>query len=248
MSPTLWALLSVFLVSLVSFVGAFTLSIKDEQLEKILLYLVSLSAGALLGGAFFHLIPEAVESAGFGFQTSLPILLGIVSFFVLEKFLHWRHHHVPHRKGDIIPLAMMNLVGDGFHNFIDGLILGASYLVSIPTGVATTIAIVFHEIPQEIGDFGVLLHSGLSRGRALLLNFVGALFAVLGTIVALVASSFVPKLTTLLIPFAAGGFVYIAGSDLIPEMHKEVNMKKSAVQLVFLILGMFVMFLLGFLE
>ncbi|MBR9681036.1 MAG: ZIP family metal transporter [Candidatus Altiarchaeota archaeon] len=248
MSVILWALSSVFLVSLISFVGAFTLSIKDAQLEKILMYLVSLSAGALLGGAFFHLLPEAVETTGFGFQTSFSILLGIVTFFILEKFLHWHHHHVPHRKGAIIPLAMMNLVGDGFHNFIDGLILGVSYLASIPTGVATTIAIIFHEIPQEIGDFGVLLHSGLSRKKALLLNFVGALFAVLGTIIALIASSFVPKLTALLIPFAAGGFIYIAGSDLIPEMHKEMNTKKSAVQLFSLVLGMFLMYLLVFFE
>ena len=135
----------------------------------------------------------------------------------------------------------MNLFGDGIHNLIDGLIIGASYLVSIPVGITTTLAVILHEIPQEIGDFGVLLHGGFSKKKALLLNFATALTAVLGAILALVIGSHSVHLTTFLIPFAAGSFLYIAAADLIPELHKETNTKKSFLQLIMLILGIAVM-------
>jgi len=243
----LYSLGSVFLVSLVSLIGIFTISIKLENLKKILIYLVSFSAGALLGGAFIHLIPEITESMGFGMEVSMAILLGILFSFVLEKVVRWRHCHDPdcseHRS-----LAYMNLVGDAVHNFMDGIIIAAAYLVSIPVGIATTIAVLFHEIPQEIGDFGVLLYAGFSKKKVLLFNFLSALTAVLGALMMLLLSTVVEGAVSFLVPFAAGMFIYIAGSDLIPELHKEREPKKSVFQFIAFVLGILVMASLMFLE
>ena len=247
--PNVWiySLVSVFIVSLISFVGVLTLSIKADKLKKILLYMVSFSAGALFGDVFIHLLPEAVEEVGFGLNISIYIMFGIGLSFIIEKFIHWRHCHIHDSKEHIHPFAMMNLYGDAVHNFIDGMIIAASYLVSVPVGIATTLAVILHEIPTEIGDFGVLLHGGFSKGKALFYNFVTALTAVVGAVVSLLISSYVENITIFLIPFAAGSFIYIAGSDLIPELHKEVEVKKSLMQFVAIVLGVLVMFLLLFL-
>ncbi|MBT4277144.1 ZIP family metal transporter [Candidatus Falkowbacteria bacterium] len=244
----IYSLVSVFIVSLISFVGLFTLSLRIENLKKILLYLVSFSAGSLFGGAFLHLLPEIVEEHGFGMNISLAVLSGLIFFFIIEKFIHWRHCHIPTSDDHPHPFAFMNLFGDAVHNFIDGLIIGASFMMSIPAGIATTIAVALHEIPQEIGDFGVLLHGGFSKGKALLFNFLTALTAIFGVIVALILASFVENITLFLVPFAAGGFIYIAGSDLIPELNKEMGVKKSFIQLVSFILGIGVMMLFLFME
>jgi len=244
----LYSLVSVLIISLIAFVGVFTLSIKTNKLSKILLYLVSFSAGALFGDAFLHLLPEVVEKFGLSTQISFSILGGIVLFFVTEKFIHWQHCHTPTKKGHVHSFAIMNLIGDGFHNFLDGLIIGASYLANIPTGIATTIAVAFHEIPQEIGDFGVLVHGGFSKSKALFLNFVSATFAILGLVVSLLLARFVENLTSYIIPVAIGGFIYIAGSDLIPELHKEFTTKKAMIELGMFLLGILVMFGLLFLE
>ncbi|MBI4159470.1 ZIP family metal transporter [Candidatus Woesearchaeota archaeon] len=243
-----YALASVLLTSLISLIGILTLSIKVSNLKKILIYMISFSAGALFGDAFIHLLPEAVESSGFTLKISLSILSGIVFSFITEKIIQWRHCHMPNTKEHIHSFAYMNLIGDGIHNFIDGLIIGASYLVSIPIGIATTIAVILHEIPQEIGDFGVLLHGGFSKAKALSFNFFTALTAVLGAIISLILSSYVKGLTVFLIPFAAGSFIYIAGSDLIPELHKEVNMKKTLTQLILFLIGIGLMVALALLE
>lgn len=240
MNTAIYTLLSVLLVSIVSFVGILTLSIKVEKLKKFLIYLISFSAGALLGDAFLHLLPEISES-GLSTQSSFLILTGIIIFFALEKFIHWQHCHQPISEGHVHPFAIMNLVGDGFHNFLDGLIIGASYLISIPTGIATTIAVVLHEIPQEIGDFGVLIHGGFSKGKALFLNFLSALTSILGAIVVLLIKEASEHIELILVPLAIGGFIYIAGSDLIPELHKNFTTKKSILQLIFLILGILIM-------
>lgn len=241
MTNIIYALLSVSLVSLISLIAILALGIKENILKKILLYLVSFSTGALFGGAFIHLLPEATELLGFGPKMSFYILSGIIFSFIIEKFIHWRHCHNPEHIGQKVhSFAYMNLFGDGVHNFIDGLVIGAAYLVSIPVGIATTIAVVLHEIPQEIGDFGVLLHGGFSKKKAILMNFLTALTAVAGTIIALIIGSHTEHLTLFLVPFAAGSFIYIAGSDLIPELHKETCKKKSFFQLVFFILGILV--------
>ena len=240
----IYAIGSVLLVSLVSFAGLFTLSLKMDKLMKVLLYLVSFSAGALLGGAFIHLLPEAIEmSGGMTLQISLFVLSGLLGFFAIEKFIHWRHCHIPTSSEHPHHLGTMNLVGDGVHNLIDGLIIGASYLASIPIGISTTIAVVLHEIPQEIGDFGVLVHSGMKRGKALMLNFLIALTALAGTIISLVIGGMFDSLIQFLLPFTAGGFIYIATADLIPELKKECSMGKSFGQLVSILLGVGVMML-----
>lgn len=248
--PNAWfyTLVSVLIVSLISFIGVLTISIKADKLKKILLYMVSFSAGALFGDAFIHLLPEIVEEVGFGLNVSIYVMLGIGVSFIIEKFIHWRHCHIPTSKNHVHPFATMNLFGDAIHNFIDGVIIGASYLASISVGIATTIAVILHELPQEISDFGVLLHGGFSKGRALFFNFVIALTAVFGAVVSLLMGSLLENITSFLIPFTVGTFIYIAGSDLIPELHKEVNPKRSLLQLTAIVLGVLVMLSLLLLE
>jgi len=244
----LYSILSVLIVSLISFAGIFTLSIKIERLKLILIYLISFSAGALLGDAFIHLLPELIEESGFELATSLYILLGIVIFFILEKVIHWHHYHMPFDKEHEHPFAYMNLVGDGLHNFMDGLIIAASYMINPGVGIATTLAVIAHEIPQEIGDFGVLIHGGFSKSKALLLNFLSALTAVFGAIIGLILAGRIAGIEKALIPIAAGGFIYIAGADLIPELHKERGIKKAMLQTLAFVAGILVMILLLFLE
>ena len=243
-----YTLASVLAVSLISFIGVLTLSINEKRLHRILLYLVSFSAGALLGDVFIHLIPELIEENAFTLKTSFLILGGIVMFFTIEKIVHWNHCHIPQTKTHTHPFAIVNLVGDGVHNFIDGLIIGASYIVSVPVGLATTVAVIFHEIPQEIGDFGVLLHGGFSKSKALLFNFLSALTSVLGGIIALIASTKIPSISETIIPIAIGGFIYIAGADLIPELHKNFETKKSIFELIAFIAGIMIMATLLLLE
>lgn len=241
---------SVLGVSLISFIGIVTFQREEDKMKPFLLVLVSFAAGALLGDVFIHLLPEAVEEKGLNISMSLWILGGILIFFILEKFIQWHHCHLPeehaHRPK---PLAIMNLVGDGLHNFIDGLIIAGSYFVSVPIGLATTIAVALHEIPQEIGDFGVLIHSGLNRSRVLILNFMSALMAVLGALVVIFfTTAATVSLHEFLIPFTVGGFIYIASADLIPELHKELNPLNSLVQLLSLIAGIAIMLALLLLE
>ncbi|MBE3136651.1 MAG: ZIP family metal transporter [Thermoplasmata archaeon] len=233
-----YILLATFIVSLISFVGVVTLALKDKILNKILLILIGLSAGALMGGAFLHLLPEAVEKST-GLDVYLFVLIGFILFFLIEKVLHWRHCH----KGecDVHTFHYMNLVGDSIHNFIDGLIMAASFVVSIPLGITTTIAIATHEIPQEIGDFGVLLYGGFSKKRAIMLNFVIALTAVLGGIVGYFVSNLIENIVVFILPFAAGGFIYIAATDLVPEIRKELDMKKYMATLFVFICGILIM-------
>lgn len=241
----IYPILSVFLVSVVSFIGLWTFAIKNGHLHKIILYLVSFSAGGLLGDAFIHLLPETTQ-AGFGLQVSLLVLFGILLSFIIEKII-WRHCHVHHCHAEHHharpqPFAYLNLIGDGVHNFIDGLIIGASYLVSVPVGISTTLAVILHEIPQEIGDFGVLVHGGFKPLRALFFNFLTGLVAVLGTLVALAMRN--TNIEQYLVPFAAGNFIYIACTDLLPELHKSVKTSESIKQVLSFLLGIGVMVLL----
>jgi len=241
---------SVFIVSLISVLGIFALSVKTEVINKVLVYLVSFSAGALFGDVFFHLFPEVTAEHGFTLSVSISVLAGIVLMFMVEKFVHWRHCHHTNHDGDhqkIHPFAIMNLIGDAFHNILDGLIIAASYLVSLPVGIATTIAVILHEVPQEIGDFGVLIHGGFSKKQAVVFNFLTALTAFLGACIAIVMAAYVDGITTYLVPLSAGAFIYIAGSYLIPELHKETEFEKTLLQFFAFIGGMVVMSLLLFL-
>ncbi len=223
----LYTIVSVTIVSLVSFVGIITLFFRKKKIERLLLTLVSISAGTLFGGAFFHLIPGAVEESGsFSVSISFLILAGIVIFFLLDKLIHWGHSHTEssliHTTKENKPsMAYLNLLGDGLHNFLDGLIIAGSYLVSIPTGIATTIAVVIHETPQEIADFGVLMYSGLSTWKALLFNFFSATLAIVGAIVGIILGVRSEVFIGAIMPFAGGAFVYIAGSNLIPELLRK---------------------------
>jgi len=243
----IYSLASVLAVSLIAIIGIFALAIKAEKLRKILIYLISFSAGALFGDAFIHLIPE-ISERGLLFSYSIYILIGIIIFFILEKFIHWRHCHIPQSKHHVHPFAYMNLIGDSLHNFIDGLVIAASYLISIPVGLATTLAVILHEIPQEIGDFGVLLYAGFSKLKAIALNFLTALTAVLGALVGLVLGNYIENIEIPIICLAIGGFIYIAGSDLIPELHKESGFKVSFWQIFSFILGVLIMMALLVLE
>lgn len=239
---------SILVVSVASLIGVFTLSLNEKRLGGIIKVLVSFSAGALLGGAFLHLLPEIVEEVGFSPETSLLVVFGIFLFFMLERALQWRHCHVPTSKHHVHPLGYMNLVGDGVHNFMDGMIIAGSYLGSVPLGITTTFAVLLHEIPQEMGDFGVLLHAGFDRKRALLMNFGSALVALLGGVLTLLLGSWVEGVHVVISAIAAGGFIYIAGSDLLPEMHKECAPKASIIQILTFLLGIGVMYAFTLLE
>ncbi len=240
-----YILISVFLVSLISLVGVITLVLKPKLLSSVLFALVSFAAGSMLGVAFLDLLPEAIKHSPDGVFGA--VLTGIVAFFVLETFLYWYHCHSGkcerHSKvrGDhhhvIMPFTYLNLVGDGVHNFLDGVIIATSYLVSIPLGIITSLAVIFHEIPQEIGDFGILVYGGFSRMKALAYNFLSALTAVAGAMLAYFFATTVENFAQWLIPFAAGGFIYIAAVDLLPELHQTMRFKKAVLQLLFFLLG-----------
>ncbi len=235
----IWAISASIIVSLISFVGVISLLFKENLLNKILLLLISFSAGALIGGAFLHLIPEAAEKSGHG-QVYLFVIVGFILFFILEKYLHWRHCHKG--KCDIHMFTYLNLVGDGVHNFIDGLIIGSSFVVNVSFGLTTSFAIIMHEIPQEIGDFGVLVYGGLSKNKALFYNFLSALTAVLGTILGYTLARASGVFLEFLMPMAAGGFIYIASCDLIPELHREQDIKKATLAMAVFILGVAFMY------
>ena len=234
--------LSVAVVSLIALVGIVTLSLRDRQLTLVVRYLVSFSAGTLFGDAFLHLIPETAEAYGFDAGTGLALLAGLLLAFVVEKYISWHHHHHSHETHPE-PLAYMILLGDSVHNVLDGIIIAASYLASIPLGVATTIAIAFHEIPQEIGDFGVLVYGGVGRWRAIAFNFLTALMAFVGATAVVVSGASEAALPVIL-PLAAGNFIYIAGSDLVPELIDEPDLGRSTGQLVTFLLGIGVMYAL----
>jgi zinc and cadmium transporter len=230
-----------FVIALLAFVGIFTLAMKDRLLNKILLILISLSAGVLMGGAFLHLLPEAIEGSE-GADILVFVLVGFILFFIMEKVLHWRHCH--DGKCDIHTFHYMNLIGDSVHNFIDGLIIAASFIVSIPLGITSTVAIAAHEIPQEIGDFGVLIYGGFEKKKAILLNFVVATTIIFGGVVGYFISKSIEQAVIFLLPFAGGGFIYIAATDLIPEIKKELNIKKSIATIIVFIVGILIMWLI----
>jgi zinc and cadmium transporter len=249
------ALASVIAVSLVSLAGLVTLSMDEARVRKLATFFVSFAVGALLGNAFIHLIPEAFavpagSRAALG--PSLLILGGMMAFFVVEKLLRHSHgilHEQYHPAVKRPELAAINILGDAIHNFIDGVVIGASYLVNPAFGLSTTIAVLLHEIPQEFADFGILIHSGLSVRKAVLLNLGSASVAILGTALSLLAGSVAQEAVTMsLVPLTAGGFVYLAAADLIPELQHDRSLRALVVQTVLITLGIVVMGLLTFIE
>lgn len=243
--PSALIFVSIFAVSLVSLVGVSLLSIRHAALKRVLLHLVSFSTGAFLGNVFIHLLPEVMEHAEDVHEALLIVLGGIVLSFIVEKFIHWRHCHSLECEGHVHVAGKMVLFGDAVHNILDGILIATAYMASIPLGVATTMAVFLHEVPQEIGDFAVLLHSGFSRKKALFYNFLSALTAFLGGALVLLLSAQVENIEHILLPVAAGNFLYIAGSDLIPELHKEARAKHAVVQLLFMLAGIGLMYILS---
>jgi zinc and cadmium transporter len=242
------ALTSVVAVSLVSLVGLAVVSAGRDRVRRLAEPLVAFAAGALLGDAFIHLLPEIFRGGGPPLRGSLLVLAGMLAFFVVEKLLRHSHllwaHEEDHRAshGARPVLAAINLVGDALHNFIDGLLVGASWLAGPALGLGTTVAVVLHEIPQELGDFGVLVHSGLSVRKAILLNLASASVAIVGTAAALAAGTVARSgVIATLLPVAAGGFVYIAAADLIPELQHDRSMRGTVLHTVLLAAGILAM-------
>ncbi|MDD4477080.1 MAG: ZIP family metal transporter [Patescibacteria group bacterium] len=242
MNNLILIILGTFLISLGSLIGVLTLFVNQKILNKVLLGLVGLSSGALLGAAFIHLMPEGVEnlSPDLFFLIMLATILGDL---LIEKLLHWRHcHSGPHCSTHTF--GYMNLVGDSVHNFIDGLIIASSFAVNTGLGVSTVLAIALHEIPQEIGDFGVLLYAGFEKKKALVLNFLVALAVVAGGLAGWFLSTHIENITKFLVPVASGGFIYIALSDILPEIRKASGLKKFFSGFAFIVIGIAMMFFL----
>lgn len=229
-----WILTSTLFVTIISLIGIFTLAIKQKLLEKLIFSLLGFSAGALIGSAFLHILPEVLEKT----KSTIIfyyLILGIVLFFLLERFFYWRHCH--NGICDVHAFSYLNLIGDGLHNLIDGMVIAAGFITSIKLGIITTLAVIFHEIPQELGDFGVLIFGGFTRQKALFYNFISAFFAMVGAVAGYFISDKVSGFSNFILPLTAGGFIYIAASDLIPQIHKETNHKRSRFAILSFLLG-----------
>lgn len=231
----LYTLGSVGIVSLISLIGVFALGINQERLRSILLYLVSFSAGALLGDVFIHILPEIMQGESAS-RNGVYVLFGIMLFFVLERALMWHHSHGSHKE-EIHSVVYLTIVGDALHNFLDGVAIAAAFLISIPVGIATATAVIFHEVPQEIGQFAILVHGGWSRTKALLYNFFSALTAIVGALLVLLLAGRFAEAPAILLGLGASSFVYIAMSDLIPELQKEPRLRGFMLQLVWMTAG-----------
>ncbi len=231
-----YALLSIGLVSAISLVGIITLIIKNKTIQKNLqIYLISFAAGAMLSTVFLHMIPESIEKINDLKTIGFLILLGIILSFILEKIICWRHCHLPITKTHKHHFAYLNIFGDFFHNFLDGIGIMAAFKLNFTLGLSTSLSVILHEIPQEIGDFGVLVYSGFSYKKALIYNLLTALSAFLGAFYVLTFPNLIP--IHFFIPIIAGNFIYLSTADLIPELHKETELKKSLLQLLFFLLG-----------
>ncbi len=232
-------LLFVLIVSLISFLGVVSLIIEKKLLNKMLFIVIAFAAGALFSAAFVHMIPEAFEGNP---NSLLFVLVGIVVFLIVEKFIYWRHCHNP--KCKIHTFAYMNLLGDAIHNFLDGVIMATAFLVNIPFGIIVSLAVILHEVPQEIGDFGVLIYGGLKIKKALLLNFLVALTAFAGAIAAYFLIAHFQWMIPYLIALSAGSFIYIGAVDLMPELHKEMDKTKSVIQVIAFAIGIAAIYIL----
>jgi zinc and cadmium transporter len=254
MPNTIQILVSTIIVCIFSLSGIYALSLSQTTLHKILFVIIGFSAGSILGAVYFDLLPEAIELMED--QAFVFIATGFVLFFILERFIYWYHGHghvedIEHQlarpgRANTKEFAYINLVGDAIHNFIDGLLIAASFFGSVTVGVATAIAVIFHELPQEMGDYGLLVYSGFTRKRALALNFAVALTVVLGGIVAIFIVEAVQRLSGVLIAIAAGGFIYLGASELIPELQEEKTLVRAIVQFAAFLFGMMVIWSLGF--
>jgi len=244
-------ILATLTVSLFSLSGIIALSLNHETLHKILFFLIAFSAGTILGASFFDLLPEAVELMPES-VVFIYIAFGYVSFYILERFIYWYHGHGHHsdieeheEERATMGFAYLNILGDGIHNFIDGMIIATSFTVDFSVGIATTMAVIFHELPQEMGDYGVLVYAGFEKTKALLMNFAAALSVVVGGVVAIFFLGAIDALSGVLISFSAGAFIYLSASELIPELQREEDFWRSLAQFVVFLLGLAVIWSLG---
>ncbi|MFH1849394.1 MAG: ZIP family metal transporter [archaeon] len=243
----IYAIVSVLAVSLIAVLAVLPIYLKKTVPQRLLLFLLSISVGVLLATVFLDFLPEAYEH----YNSRVPILIfaGFLSLFVLEKLVHY-HHNKKCEDGDCghghaYQLAPVNLIGDGIHNFLDGLVIAGSYAVSTVVGITATISIVFHEIPQEVADFGVLLYSGMSKKRALVFNFLSATTAIAGAIVGLILIE-THESSAFIIPFAAGNFIYIAASNLVPQLHRHCKIKDTIIHILAIIIGILLIYLVTY--
>ncbi len=262
MTTLAFVLLSTFGIAVLSLVGIVFLSVSEHRLAPLVLLLVALSAGAMLGNVVFHLLPETFETVQAGEITLFLAMLLFVGSFVLAFFFElffsaYHCHNVAHAgEGESVivcnhrikPFAQLVLYSDALHNFIDGLIIAASFAVSIPLGLTTTLAVALHEIPQELGDFAVLLHGGYKKKQALLYNFISALTVVVGGVIGYFVTSSVSVAVPVLLPFAAGSFLYIAAADLMPELKHQEKMSETVLHASVFLVGLVLMALTAFLE
>lgn len=233
---------SVFIVSLISLVGVFIISLNERKLNRLIVIMISVAIGALLGDVFIHILPESLEEQG-KIKTLVMVIFGLSTFFGFEKYLQWRN--LKNKSHHIHPIGYMSLFADGLHNFTDGFVIGAAYLVSIPLGLATTLAVIFHEIPHEIGEFGILLKAGFSKTKAILFNFMSASFAILGALAAILIGISFKGVSILVVAFAAGAYLYLV-AGLIPIIRNEtITSKKSAVHYVAMGMGAVLMLLIA---
>lgn len=241
MSTLLYILIFSFVGSVVSLIGGVLLLIKEKFALKISHFLASFAAGTLLGTAFFDLLPEAQEAnESTAANIFLWTLVGMLVFFLVERFIH--HHddgRNPKDKKSVVPLMV---IGDTIHNFIDGVAMATTFLVSIPLGIVTSLAVAAHEIPQEMGDFGLMLHKGVERKKVLLINFLSALSAIIGAILTYLAKDFIQALLPAVLALTAGFFIYIAVANLIPEIHSRDNQKMAFWETVMLFVGVLVVY------
>lgn len=241
-------MLAIVGVSLLSFVGVVLLLVRERLLRRIVPILVSFAVGALLGDALLHIVPELAEDGGISVGTSMIMVGGIVGFFVLEKFIHVHHALTSPSEPHFHPVVVANLVGDGVHNFVDGAIIAGAFLADVRLGVTTTLAVALHEIPQELGDLGVLVHAGVKPRHALLLNLMSAATAVAGGLLTLLLALSAEGVARPMLAITAGGFIYIAGADLIPELHRQRGVLTSMIQFAGMLGGFAVMGLLLLVE
>ena len=243
----IYALWAVTCVSLTSLIGIVFIWYKTIQIESLLLYLVALAAGTFFGDIFFHIIPEIGHQYGvIDASLWLWIIWGLLIGIVLEKAI--RRHHCHHPETHIHPIGQMNIIGEIVHNLIDGMLIGASFMISVEVGIATSIAVLLHEIPQEIWDFGILLHAWYSKTQALVVNFAVSLVAIVWCIFAWKLGQEIASVTLYILALAIGLFIYIAGSDLIPEMHRESDSRKSFLQVMMFILWVWLMWMMMAIE
>lgn len=239
----IFTLLSVTIISLISLIGVIILTLNKKEAENKLLYLVGFSAGSMLGGAFYHLLPESLENHNI-ITVSTLALAGILTSYSIEILINWKLNRLQTSKNHPQAFIYMNLLGDGIHNFIDGMVVAGAFQIDNKLGLVTSIAIILHEIPQEIGDFAVLMYGGIEPKKALIYNLLSGTTAIFGAIVALTLSQYIDELSGLLIPFAFGNFLYIAGSDLVPKLRDEKNLFHSLVQLMFMVAGVLLLYTL----